>query len=65
MNCNLPSEDEDNDVPSVFPFFKTEEESRWETEDEINSPPASCNALSSVAKMIMIFIMKSEKNVFN
>ena len=58
MNCNLPSEDEDNDVPSVFPFFNTEEESRWETEDEINSPPDSCNALSSVAKMIKDFYHK-------
>ena len=57
-NCNLPSEDEDNDVPSEFTFFKTEEESRWETEDEINSPPDFSIALSSVAKMIAIFVIK-------
>ena len=51
---NLPS-DEDNDVPSEFPFFRTEEESRWDTDDDINSPPESINALSFVAAMIIFY----------
>ena len=51
---NLPS-DEDNDVPSEFPFFRTEEESRWDTDDDINSPPESINALSFVAEMIIFY----------
>jgi hypothetical protein len=45
----LPSEEEDNEVPSDFPFFKTTEESRWETDDVINSPPDPIKGLSSVA----------------
>ena len=45
----LPSEEEDNEAPSDFPFFKTTEESRWETDDVINSPPDPTKVLSSVA----------------
>lgn len=53
LNPILPSEDEDNDVPSESTFFRPEDESLWDTDDEINSPPEeSINALSFVAEKI-------------
>ena len=49
MKTCLPSEDEENDVPSDFPPFRATDESRWETDEDINSSPDSSNVLSFVA----------------
>ena len=45
----VPS-DEESDVPSDFSFSKTTDESRWETDEVINSPPEPKRASSPVTK---------------
>ena len=49
MKTCLPSEDEENDVPSDLPPFRATDESRWDTDEDINSSPDSNNVLSFVA----------------
>ena len=52
----IPSEDEDSEVPSDLLLLRSTDESRWETEEVINSPPDATNAFSSKNK---------ENNVLN
>ena len=59
----LPSEDEDNEAPSDFSFFKLTEESRCETDEVINSPPEPSNVFSSVARIISLSIRTAYENI--